>query len=495
MKRLALMLLLAGLLVGAPAQASPTLLHWWKGDGNVNDSVGTNNGSLIGDTTFTTGVSGQAFSFDGAGDYASVPDDPSHYFSGSFTVDLFVKSSDTTGEREVFALYECASSCPTGNAASAIVIALIDGQVDGEVRDADAGGPDSDGGQNVYSGASIADGSFHHLVLFRDNEAGKVGLYVDGTEVAEENLDPGAAGATANLDGEADPMTLGGVIEGGTGTPKDFLTGAIDEVKLYAGAAYPDTTPPSVAPAVTGPVGGGGWYVGNVNAGWTVSDESVIRSSTGCDPLPVTSDTAGMTLTCQATSAGGTGSGSVTIRRDATGPTVKCSPSNPGFAVGATGKAVSATVSDALSGPAAASVSATPDTSSPGSKSVKLSASDVAGNSTTVSCPYTVLAPVTTITSLHQCLHIGPFRYRFKVPLKKLQGGKKVNRRSRVRVVRFKLDGRADGSDSRRPFVANIKTARLAEGRHVLSADVLLQIPRTGARFHRRQSFSFSTCA
>jgi hypothetical protein len=119
----------------------------------------------------------------------------------------------------------------------------------------------------------------------------------------------------------------------------------------------------------------------------------------------------------------------------------------------------------------------------------------VAGNTATISCPYTVQGPVTTITSLKQCLNIGPFTYRFKVPLKKLVGGKKVNRLSRVQVVRFKLDGKPDGSDNKRPFLANIKTAKLRQGKHVLSADIFLRVPNTTKRIHRKQSFSFNTCA
>jgi Concanavalin A-like lectin/glucanases superfamily len=493
MKRLALTVLLLSLFAAAPAEAAPTLHHWWKADGNANDSVGTNNGSLVGDTTFTTGVSGQAFSIDGVGDYVSVPDDPSHYFTGSFTIDLYAKSVDPDGE--LVAIYECGGSCPTGNALSAIIVALDGGQAEGEVRDADGGGPASDGGQFFVAGPSLVDGAFHHIVFIRDNEAARLALYVDDSEVADEPLNPGAAGPTANLDSEADPLTIGAAIQGGTGTPFQFAHGAIDEVKVYSGAAYPDSTPPAVTPAVSGPLGAGGWYVGNVNTAWTITDESLVRSSSGCDPMPITADTAGATLTCEATTAGGTGSGSVTIKRDARPPTLKCSAANPAFPVAAKDKAVSASVSDSLSGPASASVSAAADTSSPGSRSVKLTGSDAAGNTASVSCPYTVLAPVTTITSLNQCLRLGPFRYRFKVPLKKLQGGKKVNRRSRVKVVTFELDRKPDGSDRTRPFVAKIDTSRLSEGRHVLTADVLLQVPHSSTRIRRRQSFSFNTCA
>src|SRR5580658_640827 len=47
-----------------PPMPSPT--HWWQANGNANDSVGTDNGTLVG-VTFGPGVHGtdQAFSFSG----------------------------------------------------------------------------------------------------------------------------------------------------------------------------------------------------------------------------------------------------------------------------------------------------------------------------------------------------------------------------------------------------------------------------------------------
>ena len=57
------------------AQVAPTsgLVAHWKFDGNTNDSAGTNNGSLVGGPTFTTGKVSQALSFDGVDDYVEVP--------------------------------------------------------------------------------------------------------------------------------------------------------------------------------------------------------------------------------------------------------------------------------------------------------------------------------------------------------------------------------------------------------------------------------------
>jgi hypothetical protein len=50
---------------GIPASA-PAPAHWWQAEGNARDSVGTDNGRLVG-AGFGPGVSGtdQAFSFAG----------------------------------------------------------------------------------------------------------------------------------------------------------------------------------------------------------------------------------------------------------------------------------------------------------------------------------------------------------------------------------------------------------------------------------------------
>ena len=44
------------------------LVSWWSGDGDATDKIGGHNGTLGGNTTFVTGVAGQAFRFDGDGD-------------------------------------------------------------------------------------------------------------------------------------------------------------------------------------------------------------------------------------------------------------------------------------------------------------------------------------------------------------------------------------------------------------------------------------------
>jgi probable HAF family extracellular repeat protein len=114
-----------------------------------------------------------------------------------------------------------------------------------------------------------------------------------------------------------------------------------------------DTTPPLIQSNVTGTLGNLGWYVSNVQVGWTVNDDdSAISSSTGCGSTSVTTDTAELTFTCSATSAGGTSTRSVTIKRDATAPSATASPGPPANQYGWRNKNVTVTFSgtDAMSG-------------------------------------------------------------------------------------------------------------------------------------------------
>lgn len=82
-----------------------------------------------------------------------------------------------------------------------------------------------------------------------------------------------------------------------------------------------DLTPPEITANITGTLGKNGWYTSDVSVVWTVVDlESMILSSTGCDPVTLAEDTSGVTLTCSATSSGGASTKSLTFKIDRTAP-------------------------------------------------------------------------------------------------------------------------------------------------------------------------------
>lgn len=66
------------------------MVSWWPGDGTAEDIVGDNDGTLEGGATFAAGKVGQAFSFDGSGDFVSVPDEDVWTLgNAAFTIDLW----------------------------------------------------------------------------------------------------------------------------------------------------------------------------------------------------------------------------------------------------------------------------------------------------------------------------------------------------------------------------------------------------------------------
>jgi hypothetical protein len=159
----------------------------------------------------------------------------------------------------------------------------------------------------------------------------------------------------------------------------------------------PDNTPPVAAPTTSPAPNENGWNNTAVTVTWNWADEA---GGSGLDAAACTTSSTssgqGLAFTLSADCAdlaGNLGHASTTADIDLTAPTVTCG-STPTFVIGSTpSSGVSATVADSLSGPAATSVG-TPvtaaDASTAGVKSASVTGTDLAGNSTTVSCPFVV---------------------------------------------------------------------------------------------------------
>lgn len=149
-------------------------------------------------------------------------------------------------------------------------------------------------------------------------------------------------------------MTSAGWADVTTSTAAAAVCGSADALGSFAVFAG-DPTPPVIVPHVSGPLGDGGWYTGDVTVTWSVTDPQSSIATNGCDETRITADTAGTTLTCSATSDGGEASLSVIVKRDATPPTLTCAPT-PATLWPPNGKLVPVTVAvsvrDTMSGPA-----------------------------------------------------------------------------------------------------------------------------------------------
>lgn len=110
---------------------------------------------------------------------------------------------------------------------------------------------------------------------------------------------------------------------------------------------------------------------------------------------------------------------SAVFQIDKTAPTVTCDSPTPVYLLNAVAPAaVTATVTDGLSGPKNSTVSVAPDVASVGTRSVSLAGEDVAGNTTPVSCSYSVVYDSTQILQPINSNGSSAFKLNSTIPVK-----------------------------------------------------------------------------
>jgi WD40-like Beta Propeller Repeat len=171
--------------------------------------------------------------------------------------------------------------------------------------------------------------------------------------------------------------------------------GAVTAASVTWGApnVSSDTFPPIVTGTPDRPPDQNGWYNQPVTINWSAIDPSP-TSGDPTQPATTTVATEGssqvITSSQSCDPAGNCATGSYTVSVDLSDPIVTC-PSTLSFPLNQAGATVTASVSDAVSGPASATVSSSVSTSSVGLHTVSLTGFNVAGRSTTVFCSYRVM--------------------------------------------------------------------------------------------------------
>jgi Concanavalin A-like lectin/glucanases superfamily/Immunoglobulin domain/Bacterial Ig domain len=222
----------AALTVIAPVCDPPPsgLVDWWQGEGNANDSFGTNNGSLINGVTFTNGEVGRAFSFNGTSDYVSISASPTlDVGQGSgLTLEAWIRPADLSQRRP---LLEWNNSSPTMT--FGVHFWVSQGPPYGPGVGCLYANIEDPSGNNHYLASAagiLVTNQFQHVALTYDKASGIGTIYLNGVVVAQQNL--GSVTPETSY-----PFYIGYRPSGdGAGT---LFSGAMDEVSLYNRALVP----------------------------------------------------------------------------------------------------------------------------------------------------------------------------------------------------------------------------------------------------------------
>ncbi|MBU6240025.1 MAG: DUF4347 domain-containing protein, partial [Planctomycetes bacterium] len=187
----------------------------WRGDGNANDQLGQNNGSLVNGATYGTGRSGQAFSFDGVDDYVQIGSSSTFKMTNAFSLEAWVNptGSGTLGQAGVIAGREGEYLLARNNTTGRLNFAI-----------ANASNAWAITGGWVDTSYTIATNTWTHLAMTFEN--GVVSFYANGVLVHSANT------GSATI-GDYHPITDDFWIGGRQIWNGDKFNGLIDEVGIY----------------------------------------------------------------------------------------------------------------------------------------------------------------------------------------------------------------------------------------------------------------------
>jgi streptogramin lyase len=203
------------------------LVSWWQAQNSAVDVLGLNNATLFNGTTYAAGKVGQAFSFDGVNDLASVGDSASLKLTTSLTIEGWIKVNafPTTNPGEIF--YR-------GDDDSYIFGPyFLCTEPDGTLQFGIT--PLTGNGSGLATPLPL--GQLTHVAATLDDATGLMTLYVNGVLAAQTTTD---VRPFADLNAARNPGIGIGNRGGYPGTPYNSpFNGLIDELSVYNRALTP----------------------------------------------------------------------------------------------------------------------------------------------------------------------------------------------------------------------------------------------------------------
>lgn len=218
---------------GAGAGVTPTgpIAHWKLDDGAgfiAIDSVGGHDGGLVG-PTWTTGLFGDALSFDDGNDWVTIPDDPVWTLdpAAEMTWEAWIKPTDL-GEQ-----WNAVWAQTRNDARGFGIFAHTTANSNmGPVTNGISVGWDETGSDKVGLHSTdnvLTVGNWHHVAVTHDGslaQADRFTIFVDGVDVTDRS-DVNSVGFLAGVDAES--IVIGGnPVDAGT-----WFGGIIDDVRYY----------------------------------------------------------------------------------------------------------------------------------------------------------------------------------------------------------------------------------------------------------------------
>jgi len=225
------------------------MMGWWPGDGNAKDIKGTNNGIVSGSTYASAKVQ-QGFSFNGTNNYISLGKGPAILGKGAFSVDSWVKTTDTNGV--IIQQREFTPGTQPKDTAPGCTPAGCNGEYILSVGGLPGGGADPNGvpgftqslgkicwatfgdgyyGFNFCSNKTVNDGQFHHIVGVREAD-GTGKIYIDGV-LDKSQSSPSRTLASYEVVLGADKRSIDKVLAWGGTADGIYLNGVVDEVEIF----------------------------------------------------------------------------------------------------------------------------------------------------------------------------------------------------------------------------------------------------------------------
>ena len=219
------------ILTPAPPSCDPPpsgIVAWWPGQGNANDIIGGNNGTLMNGTGFTNGEVGLAFSLNGINNFVLAnPSAPANFNVGTngLTLETWIKPATVSAQQ---ILFEYERSLGTGNGLDVGMNFAIQPATTNAALYAAFNDVNYSALHQFASPASLVAGVWQHVALTYDTASGVAALYLNGQSITVTNL-----GSFVPLTSFTNLLLGARTYLGAASSPNTVYSGLMDEPSLY----------------------------------------------------------------------------------------------------------------------------------------------------------------------------------------------------------------------------------------------------------------------